>query len=142
MQGKTSMAALDIPVSLDRLADVRRFVTMQADLAGLNEGQVDRLELAVVESVTNVIRHAVGLPPGATITLEVSRDAQAFWCTISYQGDEFKPPKPNDLDILPEDFPEGGFGIFLIYSACDSVTFAYVCGRNITCMEMRFESLG
>ena len=136
------MATLDIPVSLDRLADVRRFVTMQADAAGLNEGQVDRLELAVVESVTNVIRHAVGLPEGATITLEVSRDAQAFWCTISYQGDEFTPPQPNDFDIFPEDFPEGGFGIFLIYSACDSVSFAYVCGRNITCMEILFETMG
>lgn len=136
------MATLDIPVSLERLADVRRFVTVQADSAGLNEGQVDRLELAVVESVTNVIRHAVGLPQGATITLEVSRDTQSFWCTISYQGDEFKPPQPSDLDILPENFPEGGFGIFLIYSACDNVTFAYVCGRNITCMELRFENVG
>ncbi|MDP2416730.1 MAG: ATP-binding protein [Hydrogenophaga sp.] len=134
------MATLDIPVSLDHLADVRQFVTVHADSAGLNEGQVDRLELAVVESVTNVIRHAIGMLPGASITLDVSRDTQAFWCTISYQGDEFKPPEPNDFDILPEDFPEGGFGIFLIYSACDSVTFAYVCGRNITCMEMRFEN--
>ena len=89
------MAALDIPVSLDRLADVRRFVTMQADLAGLNEGQVDRLELAVVEGLVPAgsrlggrsllednIR-AVGINPGPVetdrmVTL-LKGQAQAKW---------------------------------------------------------------
>ena len=141
MQGKISIAELRVLVSFEHLAEIRRFVTAHAALAGLVDGQVDRLELAVVEFVTNVIRHAKGLPVGAEITLELARDELAFWCSISYPGDGYIPTKPGELMILPDEYPEGGFGIFIIFNACDSVSFEYVDGKNVTSMEIRYEDV-
>lgn len=141
MQGKISIAKLSILVSFEHLAEIRRFVTTQAALAGLKNEQVDRLELAVVEFVTNVIRHAKGLPVGATISIDLERDVGAFWCLISYPGDGYAPPEPSEPEILADEYPEGGFGNFIIFSACDSVSFEYVSGKNITAMEMRFEDV-
>lgn len=141
MQGKISIAKLSILVSFEHLAEIRRFVTTQAALAGLMDGQVDRLELAVVEFVTNVIRHAKGLPAGAKITLELARDEAAFWCSISYPGEGYMPPQPGELVILPDEYPEGGFGNFIIFNACDSVSFEYVDGNNVTSMEIRYDDI-
>jgi anti-sigma regulatory factor (Ser/Thr protein kinase) len=139
MLGKISIAKLSSLVSFEHLAEIRRFVTAQAASAGLKDEQVDRLELAVVEFVTNVIRHAKGLPIDAKITLELTRDDVAFWCSISYPGDGYTPPEPGEMIIPPDEYPEGGFGNFIIFSACDSVSFEYVDGQNITFMEIRYD---
>jgi anti-sigma regulatory factor (Ser/Thr protein kinase) len=139
MQGKISIAKLSILVSFEHLAEIRRFVTSYAALAGLKDEQVDRLELAVVELVTNVIRHGKGLPAGAEIAIELERDADALWCLISYPGDQYVPPQTGEMVILPDEYPEGGFGNFIIFSACHSVTFEHDSGINVTSMEMRFD---
>ncbi|MEY4980441.1 MAG: hypothetical protein RLZZ352_2711 [Pseudomonadota bacterium] len=139
MQGKISIASLNTLVSFDHLAEIRSFATVHASQSGLSDAQVDRLELAVVEFVTNVIRHAKGLPDEARIDMVLERDTEAFWCCISYPGDGYTPPRPEDISIHLDEYPEGGFGNFIIHNACDDVTFQYVDGRNITRMKMVFE---
>lgn len=140
MQDRTPIATLHVPVFMEHLGAIRSFVTAQTHLAGSTAEQTDRMVLAVVESVTNVIRHASGVPHNATITLHVSRDTQALWCSVSYPGDPYTPPPPDEADIGPENYAEGGYGNFIIHNACDSVTFEYQNGNNQTHLEIRFHN--
>jgi anti-sigma regulatory factor (Ser/Thr protein kinase) len=135
---REAMATLELRVTLimQELETLRDFISNFSEEAGLDEDKVARLNLAVVESVTNVSRHAKGVGEEATVKVELNADVDWLFCVISYAGEEYSPPEPVD-EISMDDFPEGGFGNFIIFNACDEVHFEYAEGRNITRMGMK-----
>lgn len=129
-------ASLEVPVSLDCLTDVRHFLRGGVAGAGLDEEQVALLEIAVIESVTNVVRHAKSVPPGECIHVGWRAETARFQCSVVYAGDRYEPPA-DEVDMPTfEDFPEGGFGNFIIMNACDAVHFDYINGRNVVTLEV------
>ena len=55
---------------------------------------------------------------------------------VKYLGDSFEPPaEPRETSF--EAFPEGGFGLHIIYSACDQVDFLHDQGLNTVRMRVR-----
>ena len=127
---------IEIPVSLDALQDVRRFVGAQATAAQLPEDRAAGLAVAAVEVVTNVIRHAQGLVPGAPIALQAERLADRLELAFSYFGDAYAPPaEPPSADLTA--FPEGGFGLYIIHQACDEVAYSHEEGVNTVRLAVR-----
>jgi anti-sigma regulatory factor (Ser/Thr protein kinase) len=130
------VAELAIPLSLDCLTAVREFVRSHTENTRLDEEQVALLEIAVIESVTNVIRHAKGVPAGDKIMVSVGFDGTIFKCSVSYNGEQYQPSADHAEELPLMDFPEGGFGNFIILNACDAVHFDYVSGRNVVTLEV------
>jgi len=117
-----NVARMEAPVSFVSLHAVRDFVAAQGLLSDLPEGVVATFVVAVIEVVTNVVRHGEGLVPGSPLELVAERGHGVLQVEVMYLGDRFDPPAH-----LPErdlaTFPEGGFGLQIIYSACDSVDY-------------------
>lgn len=102
---------------------------------GLDETEAYLLELAVVEAVSNVIRHAYGGRPGHPVELSVTASEQGMAVEIRDRG------VPMDTAILdragefvePEnvsDLPEGGLGLSIIKQVMDEVSYTSKDGVN------------
>ncbi len=129
-------ARLDVPISLECLTTVRHFLQDGVKGKGLDEEQVALLEIAVIESVTNVVRHAKGVPAGERIHVGWLADDKQFRVSLTYKGDRYE-PSADDIEMPSfDDFPEGGFGNFIIMNACDAVHFNYVNGHNTVTLEV------
>jgi hypothetical protein len=59
--------------SLGSLEDIRQFVGATALECGLDGGQIDSLQIATHEAVTNVVRHAHQNEPGLEVEIRVER---------------------------------------------------------------------
>lgn len=130
---KTQIA---IPLSLDHLAEVREFVRTNAEQTRLDEDQIALFEVAVVECITNVIRHATGVPSGEFISVFVADVDGYFKCAVKYRGDPHEPDTDHCQEPSLDDYPEGGFGVFIIMSACTHVHFEHIDGHNLVTMEL------
>lgn len=124
---------LEIAADLDNLRQVRDFIEVSTQLAGLDQERTGELLLAVDEAVTNIIMH--GCPQGGcTIELELQDDADV--CTIRIRDDArlFDPTsiQEPDLDIPPLDRESaGGFGVFLFKHLVDQTSYRTTPdGRN------------
>lgn len=129
-------AKVALSLSLDCLRDARAFVRGHASDTRLEEEQVALLEVAVIESVTNVIRHAKGVPNEGNIEISAGLEGQFFKCAIEYTGDKYAPPESLDKALDFTEFPESGFGNFIIMNSCDNVYFDYFDGKNIITFEL------
>lgn len=127
---------IEMPVSLGALAHLREFVDSQGLEAGLPEDRAAMLTVAAVEVMTNVIRHAQGLVPGAPVELIADRDRNGLELSFTYLGDDYTPPaEAPETDF--GDFPEGGFGLYIINQACDEVVYDHQNGINIVRLTVR-----
>ena len=95
------------------LSEVRALVLQQATEAGLDEGKVSDLVLAVSEVAANTLRHTQA--PG---TLAIWHDDKEIVCEIHDEGRIADPlagrrrPAPDAL---------GGHGLWLVHQLCDLV---------------------
>ena len=104
------------------------------------------LELALVEAATNVVRHAYrGRAPGR-IEVSLRRDGPALAISVADCGAPFDPdlvpapPEPDPDD--PSTWPEGGMGLPIIRSACDSLSYLSEGGTNRLTMRVVVPELG
>lgn len=94
-----------------------------AQLNGADElaAFLNKLELAVVETATNVIRHACRSERAKTLTHIVSLDAGLLTYEIVHDGIAFD---GTDLETPEEIGPaEGGMGLFIIAQCVDSISY-------------------
>jgi serine/threonine-protein kinase RsbW len=122
------------PAKLDQV----RFLAL-AMRAVLTEAVGDRLpldevELALVEICNNVVIHAV---PTGELELQLVADLDAVTFTILDDAEpRVPPPGPYALPGSAEAPAEGGYGLFLITTIFDEVTFAPISGRNaVRCVK-------
>src|SRR5438045_7954338 len=106
---------------------MRAFIRGACQQAGWQETAdntiIIRLELALVEAVTNVVRHGYEGRQGQPIELIVEADAEQAGVTIYHQGCPFD---PEAADIAPPVFDgsrEGGFGLYMIRQCVDEVQY-------------------
>ena len=127
---------IQVPIKLDALVSVREFIAERTLKAGLNEDLAATVIVAIVEVVTNVIRHAKGLLPLAPLELIGEIGSNGLTIECMYLGDYFKPEEVTETDFsAPPDggidsLPEGGFGLSIIHQVADEVHYLHEDGVN------------
>ncbi|MBU0753698.1 MAG: SpoIIE family protein phosphatase, partial [Planctomycetes bacterium] len=118
---------MTISSELYRLPEVRRFVESFvgriSDISEdrLHEEKTAQLELAVVEAISNVIRHAYQGQPGQPIWIEARHTSREVEIRILHQGRVFSgvPAGTHPID----NGHEGGFGLYIIAQSVDDVVY-------------------
>ncbi len=113
------------PSESQNLELVRDFVGKLAQRAGFNDDHVNKIQVAVDEACTNVVRHAYPNQPPGPMDVEVTCNSEKFQIVISDKGKGFEPEaiqKPDMARYLNQ-FKRGGLGIHLIQTLMDKVTF-------------------
>ncbi len=116
---------------INRLPEVRRFISESADELGIEPSARYDILLAVTEMVTNIILHGYREQPG-TIELLVARDGDEFIIYIRDQAPPFDPtqaPTP-DVSLPLEKRPIGGLGIHLTRHFVDEMVYHYDPGKG------------
>ncbi len=130
---------LTIDSRLDNTALAGLAVRGIAQGFGLDEAEAYLLELAVVEAVSNVIRHAYGGRSGNPIELSLALSRTGMTLDIRDRGTAMDPA---DLDRAGEfaeprdiaDLPEGGMGLSIIKQVMDEVAYSSRNGVNTLSM--------
>ncbi len=119
-----------------RLEEVRHaceFVVEAAEMAGLDERAVYHCQMAVDETLTNVIEHGYSFE-GNDKEIEVicTTEADKFVITITDDSPAFNPLEHESPDPSAplDDREPGGWGIYFIRRLMDEVSYERVGGRN------------
>jgi len=116
---------LKIPSQSDNLAIIRDLVSKVASKVGFNSDEASKIELAVDEACTNVIKHAYANNSDQTIDVVIRIDSKKLSITVSDKGKGFDPEDvkvPNLNDSIKEG-RQGGLGICLMKTLMDKVDF-------------------
>lgn len=100
------------------------------------------IETALVELVSNIVRHGYGTGTAASITLELQRTHDRVRIAIHDEGQPVPPwarqhadvaldYDPTDLDALPI----GGIGLAMAMAAVDRFSYEEGDGANVTWIE-------
>ncbi|MDX2175883.1 MAG: ATP-binding protein [Candidatus Sumerlaeia bacterium] len=142
--GETVEIEVKAPVETRVLSLIRTLVSAMATDLGFSVEEVERIELAVDEAATNVVRHAykhIGVspdlppherhepPPGQDCTLHIRAELQPHCmriCVIDKGiGLQNMPPGVNSIDEYLERRGNGGLGNFIIRNFMDEVRYDY-----------------
>lgn len=104
------------------LAGVRRQVEQFALEAGLSQAAASRVELAVDEALTNVIRHAYEGRSDGQIDIHLRREACWLQVVIRDYGREVDPATIRARDL--DDVRPGGLGVHIIGECMDTAVYA------------------
>ena len=98
-----------------------------------SELSVSQLELAVVELLNNIINYSANLPSDSWITIHLRLTEASLAVVVSDRGDALgselaklytdETVSMPTLDIGVADLPESGWGMQLIKSACDRISY-------------------
>lgn len=98
-----------------------------------SELSVSQLELAVVELLNNIINYSANTPSDSWVTIHVRLTEASLAVVVSDRGDALgselaklytdETVSMPTLDIGVADLPESGWGIQLIKSACDRISY-------------------
>lgn len=131
---------LRVIARLESIEQVREFVSEAAASAGLDEHGIYHCEMAVDETVTNIIEHGYdGGNADAQIDVQCAVENARFIITIADDSPPFNPltlENPDPRMTLDERKP-GGWGIFFVKKMMDEVYYAYQGGRNYLTMVKR-----
>jgi len=103
----------EMPVSPDRIGDLRIFVSRRSAAFGLDPARTDDLVLAVNEIVTNTLRHG-----GGRGVLRLWHEGDSLVCEVRDRGQIDEPMVGR---TRPSPTQESGFGLWLVNQLCDLV---------------------
>ena len=129
---------LSIVSELQNIREVRDFVTRFIDgLAGaVDEDQMASIEVAAVEVVTNIIKHAYGLRSGMHIEITARAFDDYLEFDFQDQGTDFDPadvPMP-----VFDGSRENGLGCFIIEQTMDEVNYYRDETHGKNCTRLKF----
>ncbi|MBI4850945.1 MAG: ATP-binding protein [Acidobacteria bacterium] len=127
-----SKFALSVPSSTKNLALVRDFVNKVAAQAGFGETELIKLELAIDEACTNVIKHAYGYDTTREVTIRAIFDDEELRLQVIDNGLGFDPDavREEDLKQLIVDRRSGGLGMQLMKLLMDDVHYEISPGQK------------
>ncbi len=116
---------IKIPSQADNLVLIRDLVSRVAAQVGFDNDEASKIELAVDEACTNVIRHAYGNNSNEVIDVLIKIDAKKLTIIVSDKGKGFEPDHVAvpDLGESIRSGKKGGLGICLIKTLMDKVDF-------------------
>jgi len=127
--------SLRIPADLQEIAILSERIEATMAKEGFSEGDILDTQLAVEESVTNIILHGYG-EAGGEIAIDIQVDPDQITIELADQASPFDPlslPEP-DLEADIDDRQIGGLGIFLTRKLMNAVTYRFEDGKNILTM--------
>jgi len=103
-----------------------------AEKSGLDKMDRSRLELAIEETIVNIINYSFPETPGEIEMICENRNERII-IQITDNGIPFNPLEKEDPDITKpiEDREIGGLGIFLVKNIMDDVMYEYKNNCNI-----------
>ena len=115
------------------VVELGTFVKSVTRRLGLEEGQGDKLRLAVEEAVVNVIDYAYPIGTEGDVTIEAKSDGEILKFIITDTGIAFDPTEAETLDpsLSIDERPIGGLGILLVREMMDTINYERVEGQNI-----------
>jgi len=133
---------LKIAGEMKQVSEACRWVVQVAEESGLPMRDVNHLELAVDEAVTNIIEHGYGHQgEGKSIDIVVAHRPNEVRVTIIDEGPQFDPLRqeaPNPLTALDDRSDSGGgWGVFFIQKVMDEVSYTYAESKNHLVMTKR-----
>jgi len=116
---------LKLPSQTENLELIREFISRLASKVGFNNEDVNKIELAVDEACTNVIKHAYDKTDRQSIDIAIKIDYKKFMIIITDKGKGFDVSKIKTPDIKEyiAEMRVGGLGIYLMKSLMDEVDF-------------------
>jgi serine/threonine-protein kinase RsbW len=129
---------------LEPISQLATMVRSACDQVGLCD--LDALELALVEALTNAVEHAYHLSAGNDIELSLALDDEELTIEIAEYGQPMAPgtlesaatePSHDDDDDLDLDLPTRGYGLGILQRAMHEVRYASAEGRNALTLVRR-----
>ncbi|MCH6559587.1 ATP-binding protein [candidate division KSB1 bacterium] len=116
---------LKIPSQSDNLAIIRDVVAKVASRVGFDTDEASKIELAVDEACTNVIKHAYANNSNQMIEVSIKVDQKKLIIIVADKGKGFDPDKIKlpDLNESIKEGRKGGLGLCLIKTLMDKVEF-------------------
>lgn len=126
---------LKLPADTENLDIIRKFITGISENMGFSEEDIYKIELAVDEACSNVIKHAylTNTRRERTIIVEAYEKKDRLEITITDKGKGFDPQKVKkpQIEEYMKKMKRGGLGIYLIKELMDKVSFRIKAGvRN------------
>jgi serine/threonine-protein kinase RsbW len=128
-----SLARMTLPARIDSVPSFLAFVRTGAKSAGLEEPEMDWLDLVLEEILVNIARYAYQPGTGDVEVGYVVAQPRKLQVEISDSGNAFN-PLASDPPVLGgglADRPIGGLGVFLVKNIVDSLDYRRVEDRNI-----------
>lgn len=124
--------ALHVPSSTENLSMIRDFVAKIGAIAGFDEKEVMKLELAVDEACANVIEHAYGMDTTREVKVRALLDDDKVQIEVVDTGKGFDPAsmQSKDVDQLIRERRSGGLGLRLIKTLMDDVQYEIKPGEK------------
>ena len=127
MTTKAKKFHLKLPIETANLEIVREFVARIAQNMGFSEENIHRIELAVDEASTNVIRHAYknSKTNQEFLSVEVTTHEDRLEIDVIDAGKGFDPTqvKTPEMDVYLKKMKRGGLGLYLIKTLMDKVEY-------------------
>ena len=122
-----------------RLREARRWLGLLVREAGFSPGEAHDLAVAFSEAAANVHRHAYAGRRDGRVAVGVAIDGERAVLTIEHDGQPFEPGAYAPPDLRTPS--EGGYGLYLIASLVDEVSFASTAtGGRIVLVKRRHPS--
>jgi serine/threonine-protein kinase RsbW len=139
---------LHIPARMDCIGLLGTAVRAVSLQAGLTLERSEQMELAVIEAITNIIRHGVPHQPDSAIDVHVIAFEHLLEYQIADQGQPIPATllEPPDRDVFNYDnmqldeLPEGGLGMALIRSIADEMEYHSGAEGNLMTLRRYRES--
>jgi serine/threonine-protein kinase RsbW len=133
---RVSTDSLRLRSQLTEIVRARRWARDHAESAGFEGIDVDAVELALAEALSNVVRHAYRGDPTQEIELEIESDETRLIVIVRDWGPPFDPTQ-----LAPADFEmpgPGGYGLRLIEELMDEVERDTSSGDGTTLRLVKF----
>ena len=116
---------LKMPSQSDNLSIIRDVVAKIASRMGFDSDEASKIELAVDEACTNVIKHAYANNSDQMIEISIKIDQEKLIIIVADNGKGFNPDKIKlpDLNESIKKGRQGGLGLCLIKALMDKVEF-------------------
>ena len=123
---------LKVPSSTENLAMIREFLNGVLAQTGLDQSDINKLELAVDEACSNVMEHAYGHDATKEVVVRVIFDEEEVRVNIIDTGRGFDPQSipQADLERLVAERRSGGLGLRLMKSLVDEVRYEFEPGQK------------
>lgn len=133
---------LKIPSQSDNLAIIRDVVAKVASRVGFDTDEASKIELAVDEACTNVIKHAYTNNSNQMIEVSIKVDQKKLIIIVADKGKGFNPDeiKLPDLNKSIKEGRKGGLGLCLIKTLMDKVEFEIKPGSKTQVKMIKYIS--
>lgn len=123
---------LHVPSSTENLALIRDFVSKIGAQAGLEQGQVSMIELAVDEACANVIEHAYGSDQTKEVIVRARLNDDTIEIQVEDTGKGFDPGaiEQKELTKLIAERRSGGLGMRMMKMVMDEVQYSIKPGER------------